>query len=72
MYQFYHSRPPVQSRKAQRNLLRTTITEVIWKCGYTDAKIARHPIFTAPQIFQVDAVGDEGEARKPRCIEARS
>jgi hypothetical protein len=45
--------------------------EGIGKCGDADAEIGCHAVRGTPEIAQVGAMGDEGEAGKPGCVKAR-
>ena len=56
-------------RTGIKYLLRSTITEMVREGWYTNAKVTCHPILTTPQVLQVYTVSDEGESRKPRCVE---
>lgn len=44
--------------------------EVIRECGDRDGEVGCHAVCAAPELAEVGAVGDEGEAREPGGVEA--
>ena len=50
--------------------VRATEGKCVGKVGDAHAEVRRHAFFCVPEVAQVVAVGDEGETREPRGVEA--
>lgn len=48
----------------------STKGKVVGEVGHGDAEVGRHALFAAPEVPEVGAVGDEGEAWQPGGVEA--